>query len=100
MTSKQDGGSEPEDYMEELNGKLENLNKVDKSTLDEHQLRDHEVSILELREYKDHLEDYMKNHHPYDESMEVLDTDYDNYMFLYSCREDEASMNSDGKTYE
>ena len=30
------------------------------------------------------------------DTREVLDTDYDNYMFMYTCKESEVMMNARG----
>tara|TARA_B100000780_G_scaffold219850_1_gene158910 strand:- start:983 stop:1294 length:312 start_codon:yes stop_codon:yes gene_type:complete len=39
------------------------------------------------------------NYNPFDHStQEILDTDYDNFLFLYSCKQHEEKINAKGQT--
>lgn len=50
------------------------------------------------RDY-DKIMDDINNYNPFDYSThEILDTDYDNYLFLYSCKEHEEKINAQGQT--
>ena len=47
----------------------------------------------------DKIMDEINNYNPFDHrTQEILDTDYDNYMFLYSCKQHEEKVNSKGQS--
>lgn len=41
----------------------------------------------------------IENYNPFDhQTQEILDTDYDNYLFLYSCKEHNENVNAQGQS--
>lgn len=50
------------------------------------------------KDYDKIMED-IENYNPFERNtQEVLDTDYDNYLFLYSCKQHEEKINSKGQS--
>ena len=49
-------------------------------------------AIQNIDEVLDH-ENEMSNYDPYHQSITILDTDYDNYIILYNCKEEMEDLN-------
>ena len=46
-----------------------------------------------MQETKEEHIKKMQSYSPYDNAWTILDTDYDNYLFLYACQEIEEKVN-------
>ena len=57
------------------------------------QTRDHII-----KEYDRIMED-VENYNPFEgNTQEILDTDYDNFLYLYSCKQHEEMINAKGQS--
>jgi hypothetical protein len=55
----------------------------------------YEQKQREINAMKDHMHHAMTNYDRYAHPMQVVDTDYSDYLVLYKCRDEERKMNQD-----
>ena len=49
---------------------------------------------------RDQMLEEMVGHSPYDQSFQILDTDYKNFMILYTCQEIKEKVNANNQTLD
>lgn len=64
------------------------------------EIKQFEESQAMLKAMRETMVTEMANQSPYDQNFLVLDTDYDNFMILYTCQDIRDHVNSFGQTQE
>lgn len=60
----------------------------------------YETTLTYIKDNFDRIMKDIEEYDPYTQNYEVLDTDYDNFMFLYTCKQFDLDVNKEGQSKE
>lgn len=62
----------------------------------EEAIASHQGRQKQLKEMREEMKRDLARRNPYDQSFQILDTDYDNFLILYNCQEIVQKVNKAG----
>ena len=86
MNAHYDDSEAQEKYLSQFDSPKLSAEQLDAMT--EEELKKHEQEVESLDKYKKEIKKALDEFDHYEHGMRVIDTDYDNYLFLYHCIED------------
>jgi len=85
-------------YKAKLLEQLTPLSDVQKDRMTPLEIEQHEQTRGQLVHMEKEILESIENYDPYQHHFEVLDTDYDNFLMLYTCQQFDERINGDGQT--
>lgn len=84
---------------QDVHDKMKELTDEQKEKMLPDQIARYEANKERITKDQDEIMEKIDNYNPFDHStQEILDTDYDNFLFLYSCKQHEEKINAKGQT--
>lgn len=81
-----------------VDDQMRDLTYEEKERMMPDEVQRYETTQNYIKENYDRIMKDIKEYDPYKQNYEVLDTDYDNFLYLYTCKQYDMEVNSEGQT--